>query len=119
MKKDFFKTFAVVAAFLCLAAIPSLSQNLITNGGFETGDFRGWTPIGDTSYTGVCLSGDDTDNCSGREVFDGQWKGDFGAVYSLGGIQQTVATTPGQTYTFSFWMESGYSPPPNAVSISF
>ena len=30
-----------------ILAFPSLSQATLTNGGFETGDFTGWSTIGD------------------------------------------------------------------------
>src|SRR5258708_34860523 len=44
---------------LALTAVAALSvaypakANLITNPGFETGNFTGWTQSGDTSFTGV------------------------------------------------------------------
>src|SRR3954464_1036535 len=119
MRNHYLRSLAVVGAFVCLSAVCAFSQNLITNGGFETGNFNGWTQIGDTSYSGVCVSNEDTPECSGRNAFDGQWMGGFGAICSLGGVKQTVATIPGQAYDLSFWMQSGYSPPPNAVNITF
>lgn len=37
----------LAAAALCLFVSRAMGQNLLTNGGFETGDFAGWTVSGD------------------------------------------------------------------------
>jgi hypothetical protein len=112
------RTILIVGA-LTMLSVGAPAQNLITNGGFETGDFTGWTQVGDTSYSGVCPSNDQSESCSGRDVFDGKWMGDFGAVHYQGGVMQTVATIPGQTYQISFWLQTGYSDPPNSADITF
>jgi hypothetical protein len=113
------RAFSIIAAFVLFSPLALLSQNLITNSGFETGDFTGWAQIGDTGFSGVCPSGSPSENCSGRDVFDGNWMGSFGPVVSQGGIMQTVATTPGTTYNISFWLQSGYSGFPNSIDVTF
>jgi len=70
--------------------------NIVTNGGFETGDFTGWTQGGDTSFTGV-------DSFSAHS-------GNFGAFMGPGGkggpgsLSQNLATTVGASYELSFFM---------------
>jgi hypothetical protein len=86
-----------LSTVLCLVVLllaPAIaSAGLITNGGFETGDFTGWTQFGNTGATGVGSGG-----------HSGSYQGDFGAVGSMGGISQTLATTPGASYVADFWL---------------
>ena len=73
--------------------------NLIVNGGFETGDFTGWTT---------------THAASGSFLAVGHFphSGTFGAVFagttedSFDSISQTLATLPGHTYLVDFWLEN-------------
>jgi hypothetical protein len=77
-------------------APPAALANLISNGGFETGDFTGWTTnITDTVHTGV-----DGSPHSGASAAA------FGSVNvgTLDTISQTFATTPGDSYTVSYWL---------------
>jgi hypothetical protein len=73
--------------------------NLLVNGGFETGNFSGWTQSGDPSYTGV----------ENANPHSGTYDAYFGPTSGLGYISQTVATTPGQTYTLSLWLSHPYA----------
>ena len=53
MKIKLARLFVCTTALLCATAW-SANANLITNGGFETGDFSGWFLFGDSSgFTGV------------------------------------------------------------------
>lgn len=113
----FRKTIFVI--ILTFASGPAaLCQNLITNGGFETGDFTGWTQFGDTSFTGVCPADSPSQDCSGYTPFDGNFMASFGAVNSQGGVTQTISTTPGATYLVSFFLSNG-ADSPNSFDISF
>jgi len=86
-------TRVVLLLFLCL--IPrTATANLIVNGGFETGDFTGWTVTGTMQYFGVLPM-------AARSGVYGAWFGDIEGITS---ISQTVATVPGVTYELSFWV---------------
>lgn len=96
--------FGKLSMFLLLAAAAN-AQNLATNGGFETGDLTGWNHI------------------SAALVFCNNFR--FSAhsgncAVSLSNshfevLSQTIATTPGQSYDFDFWLQqtAGESAPEN------
>lgn len=85
---------ALTALFLTAPAVRA--QNLVTNGGFETGNLTGFVRSG---------TGTATDVGAIRN------SGSFGAFFGSGNgtegiITQTLATTPGQQYTFSFFVRN-------------
>jgi hypothetical protein len=84
------------ASYTTTFTIAPSGTNLLVNGGFETGDFTGWTQWGDTSFSGVS---------STVPVNSGSFAAFFGPTTSLGGIRQTVAATPGQSYTLTLWLD--------------
>ncbi len=87
------------ALLLCAAAFSfcsSAQANLVTNGGFETGDFTGWTQTGNTGFSGV-------QSLLLVPVHSGNFSAFFGPVGSLGGISQNLVTIPGQLYVVDFW----------------
>ena len=87
---------------LALAALlgngDGASANLLANGGFETGNFTGWTVT-----DGGIVGGITVDNFN-------QHSGSFGADFydRLAGdsITQSVVTLPGSTYRLSFFLEN-------------
>jgi len=102
------KTLLFIAAVLASAAL-SARANLVTNPGFETGDFSGWTQFGDTSFTDV-------------ETFDvhsGTYAAEFGPTSSDGGINQAIGTSVGQSYSISFWLDNRDPTANNHMSASF
>ena len=107
-------TFAVATGFAVAAAVPALAgPNLVTNGGFETGDFSGWTGTGNTTFNGVQCPG------PGPTVFEGNCSAFFGPIGSVGGISQLVAgLVVGQPVLISFaFLPDGGNP--SSFSASF
>jgi hypothetical protein len=84
----------------------------VGNGGFETGDFTDWVFVGNTNYM-FTLSGDDVDVAGTNALYgapdelfvhSGLYGAYLGEYPDVGSLSQTVATTPGQHYTVSFWL---------------
>lgn len=84
------------------------ATELVVNGGFETGDFTGWTDDGSSSVG--------TDSTA---VHSGTYGVENGSVGSLGYLSQTLATTPGATYLLSFWLNSPDGQTPNEFQVSW
>ena len=96
-------------------AVLSHAGNLVLNPGFETGNFDFWTPVGDTSFNGVC----DISSCPGIAPFSGTYSAFFGPVGDTGGIYQNIATVPGQMYTLDFFLALPVAGTPNSFEVSF
>ena len=82
----------------------AIGQPVLVNGGFETGDFSGWTQSGNTSYAFVT-------NAS-TYVHSGARGAKLGPYGSLGYLSQDLTTSAGQRYLLSVWLRnpSGGSP---------
>ena len=101
---------AVVTAFGLALAAPAYAVNLVVNPSFETGNFTGWTQVGNTGFSGV--------ECPGPAfVAQGSCDAFFGPVGSTGGISQSIALHVGSQYllTFAFRPDGGT---PSSFSVS-
>jgi hypothetical protein len=99
MKTTTHKLLLALSVAAALSFVSRASANLVNNGGFETGDFTGWTQSGDTSFTGVSNG---TSNSGDYSAF-------FGPVETLGFISQDISTTAGSLYDLSFFLAQGSS----------
>jgi hypothetical protein len=115
----------LMIAIAAIAASPGYADNLIKNGSFEkpvvpdggdqefsTGSkFNSWTVVGQASNVAV-VSGDQV---SGGYSFlakkGAQWLDLTGAFgNSATGVQQTIKTQPGATYSLSFYLGNIFNP---------
>ena len=95
------------------AAWAAPAPNLIVNGGFETGDFTGWTVTGtpgegDLGVDVACGGGAHSGNCYANIAGQGA------------SMSQTIATTPGATYTLELWAwDNHYGTPSNGITVKW
>ena len=95
---------------LMVGAAGKSKANIVTNGGFETGNgviggtsnFQGWTLSGDW-YPWTYIVGSTFGLPGG-----GNYEAQLGTNYSLGFLSQTLTTVPGQSYTLDYWMRTGH-----------
>jgi hypothetical protein len=96
MLKRFQVTLFTLLFVLALSAHCGAAE-LVTNGGFETGSFSNWT-VTPAAQGSVLVIDTSTPHA-------GAYDAAFGATRSQDdSISQTLATVPGQSYTFSFWL---------------
>ncbi len=103
---------ALLCPFLTLmAGTSAFGQNLVQNGGFESGDFTDWTQSGNLASTLV----------STNIVYShsGTFGAQLGPTGSLGFLSQNLVTVPGQTYVLSFWLDSPNGLTPNEFQVSW
>lgn len=86
---------AALAGLIGATLPASAAVNLVTNGGFETGNFTGWSSSGwDIDFGGLT-------------PFSGAHYADTGCVDTFCDLTQSLATQAGATYTISFAFNPG------------
>jgi len=92
------KRIGLICVFAGLVGVAN--ANLLTNGGFETGDFTGWSGGGVNvgNYINYPYGP------SASTVHSGNYGMQFGAVGHETDIEQVIGTTAGTTYDVSFWV---------------
>ncbi len=83
MRKRSVPAIGVILAGLMAFAAP-VQANVVVNGGFEAGDFSGWSETGDTAFNGVQCPG------PGPGVHAGDCSAYFGPMFAVGGIEQML-----------------------------
>ncbi len=110
---------AGLTALTLLATLggPVRADNIVVNGGFETGDFSGWATQGNFVLVagGKNYGGFDF---GGHGAHGGTYFAALGTVSSLGSISQTLATVAGQTYTLDFFV-AGDGGSPNELKVNW
>lgn len=90
----------------------SIGQNLVVNGGFETGNFNGWT-----------LAASATQVVNNKTyIHSGKHGAQLGQASTLGYLSQTLPTTAGQSYLLSLWIEvpsNAFAATPNEVKVQW
>jgi hypothetical protein len=101
----------LVVGALLLCGTTQARADLIVNGGFETGDFTGWSLTGNPGFISIVGS---------SLAHSGNFAASFGAVGSPTFLTQSqnIATTPGHSYTLDFWLQNDGGPA-NSFTASF
>ena len=95
----------VSCALLCAPALAD--ANLVANPGFESGDFGGWTLAGETRPDHSFVSS--PTHYPGWDEWLPHGGNSFAALGAIGSslsLSQTIATTPGESYVFTFHLGS-------------
>jgi hypothetical protein len=99
------RTLSLAITTALLAGYPAVAsaQNIVSNPGFETGDFTGWTEFGPANA------------CQGVDNFNprsGTYSAFFCTTGTISGIFQNLTTTPGQEYVFAYFIANSVSGAP-------
>ncbi|MGH9745278.1 MAG: PEP-CTERM sorting domain-containing protein [Candidatus Acidiferrales bacterium] len=96
MRKLLAVSFIFALCFLLYTTPASADAQLVTNGGFESGDFTGWTLSGNTANPDIFFGVDNFDANSGNF---GAFLGAIGSPLTL---SETLNTTAGDNLVVSF-----------------
>lgn len=103
---------AAVAVTMAFAiGQPVAADQLVVNGGFETGDFSDWVTLNNFEFSDVLCPGP-------PEAFEGDCYARFGPTGSVGTLAQGLNTLAGHSYDISFAFASDGSTP-NEFAASF
>ena len=89
----------------------NVGQPLLANGGFETGDFTGWTETGAATYMAV--------SSAAGYVHSGTYGAELGPYGALSYLSQNLVTTPGSSYLLSCWLANPKSGTPNQFLVQW
>jgi hypothetical protein len=102
----------------------TIGQNMVQNGGFETGNFSPWvldgnTTVGNSLDDGVV----DATSLQHHQATNYIHSGTFGAALGqpsiLAYLSQPLATSPGQMYLLSFWLNNSSGQTPNQFQVNW
>jgi hypothetical protein len=83
-----------------------IGQNIVFNGGFELGDFTGWTFTGDTVIGNSIYDTVATESEVPGVVHSGNFGAFLGETGFLATLTQPLPTTTNQKYQLSFWLDN-------------
>ena len=83
----------------------SVGQSVLRNGDFESGDFTGWTLVGNTVTSGNVYNAVE-DASSGFTVIHSGTYGAFMGDTQLASLSQSFPTVPGLYYLVSLWLDN-------------
>jgi hypothetical protein len=102
---------ASLAALIAFNAPAHAATEYLTNGGFESGDFSGWTPSGDQSFNIVLDGSVFPYPYLSQPAAQGTFYALVGPIGADAGLSQTFSDTAGQTLTVSGYVSSDGSTP--------
>jgi len=101
----------LLVAAISLISVGSARAGFITNGGFETGDFTGWSgPLTTDTFTSIV----------GSPVHSGSFAAEFGPVGGISTMSQTFTdgyAVFGDTLTISLWAQNNSSSGPSEFKV--
>jgi len=95
-----------------LFATQAHASNLVVNGGFETGNFNGWTKGSNTGFFGVDSNSQAVHSGSYGAYLGAIEYGSFDTNLNAGNqLSQILSTTQAGTYTLDYWLDNWNSGP--------